>query len=433
MPFCLRTLVGALCLVAAALPAAAQDVVAQDVLTLEEALRLARERNGLIRAAEQDVRAAQSRVAQAAADFYPTLTPQYQYNDIKRERDQQSFAQSGDAGLVRFNWQILDSGQRDLTLRSQRRATEATRFNARQTLRETLFTTTQQYYDTLRTQELQRVADSQVGRAQTILEQTRARIAVRDAAPIEELQANADFQNARVNSLTARNRVTTNAASLRATIGLQAGERMPALQRETEAPVIDVPADLPALVAEGLANRPDLVSRRRNIEAQLLNRRRAQRDAGIGLSVDLFDDFQIFPDRLNDRTFQVTATYPLFDGGLRRAIIREAEANIQSNRYVLLQEERNVQAAIESAYAELTTNTERLEAARVALDAATRNYQAAIESRTAGATDLIQVLTAQVSLVTAESNFIEALYDSRITEARLRLVTGRPVPGETTP
>jgi outer membrane protein len=430
MPFCVRTLVGALSLVATLVPAMAQDVVAQDVLTLDEALRLARERNGLIRAAEQDVRAAQSRVTQAAAAFYPTLTPTYQYTDVKRERDQQSFAQSGDSGLLRFNWQLLDSGQRDLSLRAQRRNTDATRYTARQTLRTTLFNTTQQYYETLRAQELNRVAESQVERARGILEQTRARIAVRDAAAIDELQANADFQNARVNSLTARNQVTNNAATLRATIGLSNTEPMPRLQRETEAPVIEPFGELPSLLAEGLANRPDLIARRRNIEAQVLNRRSATRDAGIGLNVNVSDDYQLFPDTLNDRTFQVTATYPLFDGGLRRAIVREAEANIQANRYTLLQEERNVQAAISAAYAEMATNAERLEAAQVALDAARRNFEAAEESRRAGASDLLQVLTAQVSLVTAESNFIEALYDSRITEARLRLVTGRPLVGE---
>jgi outer membrane protein len=430
MPFCVRTLVGALSLVATIVPAMAQDVVAQDVLTLDEALRLARERNGLIRAAEQDVRAAQSRVAQASAAFYPTLTPTYQYSDVKRERDQASFAQSGDSGLLRFNWQLLDAGQRDLTLRAQRRNTEATRFTARQTLRVTLFNTTQQYYETLRAQELNRVAESQVERARSILEQTRARIEVRDAAAIEELQANADFQNARVNSLTARNQVTNNAATLRATIGLSSTEPMPRLQREIEAPVIEIGGDLPTLLAEGIANRPDLLSRRRGIEAQVLNRRRATRDAGIGLNVNFSDDYQLFPDRLNDQTFQITATYPLFDGGLRRAVVREAEANIQASRFTLLQEEREVQAAISAAYAEVTTNVERLDAARIALDAAQRNFTAAEESRRAGASDLLQVLTAQVSLVTAESNFIQALYDSRIAEARLRLVTGRPLVGE---
>ena len=71
-----------------------------------------------------------------------------------------------------------------------------------------------------------------------------------------------------------------------------------------------------------------------------------------------------------------------------------------------------------------TTNRE------IALDAAKKNYNAAVDSQKAGAYDLLQVLTAQVSLVTAESNQIQALYDYRISDVNLKLVTGRPIPGE---
>jgi outer membrane protein len=428
----MRSLVGAALLVGSLLVSNAQDVVANDVLTLNEALELTRERNGTVRAALQNIRASDARVSQALADFYPTLTPQYQYSDIKRERDQQTFAQSGAVSLFRLQWQILDSGQRDLTARASRRNRDASILTAQQTLRETLFTTTQRYYETLRAQELKRVADSQVTRAETILEQTRARIEVRDAAPIEELQANADFQNARVTALTARNRVTNNAALLRAVIGLQPSEPLPMLLRETEAPKVELPTNLETVLAEGLERRPDLASRRRSIEASNLNRLRAARDAGVGLAFNFFDDYQVTPDRLNDQTFQLTLTYPLFDGGQRRAAVRELDASLQASRLDLLQLERNARADIEAAYAELTTNTERLESAQIALDAARRNYEAAVESRTAGAGDLLQVLTAQVSLVTAESNFIEALYDTRISDVRLRLVTGQPIPGEDT-
>lgn len=430
MPFQVRFLFGAALALGSTMFASAQEVRASDILTLNEALKLTKERNGTVRSAVQSLRAAEARVTQSNANFFPTLTPRYQYSDIKRELDQQTFAQSGATTQVAFAWQILDSGQRDLSLRASRRNRDATRFTARQTLRETLFTATQRYYETLRSQELKKVADSQVSRAQTILDQTKARIAVRDAAPIEELQANADFQNARVQALTARNDVTNNTANLRAVIGLATGETLPPLARETEAPQIDVPTDLNALIEEGLANRPDLASRRKSIDAQVLSRRRAARDAGLGVNFIFNDNYQVEPQALNDQTWQLTMTYPLFDGGLRRAAVRELDANVQASQLTLAQEERNVRAAIEAAYAELSTNAERLKASQIALDAARKNYEAAEESRKQGINDLLQVLTAQVSLVTAESNFIQALYDTRISDIRLRLVTGRPVPGE---
>lgn len=430
MPFRMRMLAGALLALGLAVPGFAQEVHANDVLTLNEALKMTKERNGTVRSALQDIQAADARVVQSLSSFYPRITPRYQYSDIKRELDQQSFAQSGATTAFNMTWQVLDMGQRSLAARASRRNLEASRFNARQSLRTTLFSTVQRYYETLRAQELKRVSDSQVSRAQTILEQTKARIAVRDAAAIEELQANADYQNARVTALARKNDVTNNAASLRAVIGLQTGETLPTLERETEPPKIEVPGSLETLIAQGLASRPDLASRRKSIESSTLSRNRARVDAGIGMSFDFSDNYQVTPDALNDRTFQLTLSYPLFDAGLRRAAVRELDANVKSLRLDLLQLERDARADIEAAYAALATNAERLTAAEVALDAAQRNFEAAQESQKQGASDLLQVLTAQVSLVTAESNYIQALYDAKISDVRLRLVTGRPIPGE---
>lgn len=425
-----RTLVG-LFVFGAAVPAVyAQTPTESGVLTLDEALRMARERNGTIRSAEYDIRAAQARVAQANSAFFPTVTPEYAFSDIRRELDLQTFAQSGSVYTVRTTFPLLDAGQRDLSLRGSRRSVESTRYSSRQTLRSTLFTVTQQYYEALRAQELQRVSDSQVSRAQAILEQTKARIAVRDAAPIEELQANVDLQNALVNRLTARNRVTNSAASLRASIGLEQGESLKPLLKDATPPKVEVPQDSDTLVDEGLKNRPDLLSQRKNIEASEFSRRRAQVNATLGFNVSISDNYQVSPGGLNDRTLSVVATYPLFDGGQRRAVVRELQASVEASRFSLVQSERSARAEIEAAYAELKTNSERLTAAQTALEAARRNYEASEASRAAGASDLLNVLTAQVSLVTAESNYIEALYDTRISEARLRLVTGRPLPGE---
>jgi len=124
-------------------------------------------------------------------------------------------------------------------------------------------------------------------------------------------------------------------------------------------------------------------------------------------------------------------TYPLFDGGRLREIAREQKLNLQAAQATLVQSERLAQAEIESVYAEHVQNIERVQASKLALEAAQVNYDAAIAAQKEGANDVIEVLTAQVSLVTAESNYIEATYDYYVTEANLRLVTGRPIPGET--
>lgn len=401
-----------------------------DSLSLDEALRLARQRNGTIRAAQFDVDAAQSRVRQSYAAFFPTLEAQYQYTDQRLESSR--FVSRGGGSFITGNFRLLDSGERNFTYQASRKSLESTRFNTREILRETLFSVTQQYFEALRAQQLKRVADSQVDRARLILEQTQLRIKVHDAAPIEELQANADYQNARVQSLAAQNQVTNSAATLKATVGLDEATTMPALADDGGTPP-EVIGNLQALVDEGISNRPDLVSRRFAIESLRYSRKRALREAGVTFALDLTDDLQVTPTGLNDRTATFLVSFPFFDGGLRRAQAEELRANISASSADLLQAERTVRAQIESAYAEARTNLERYAAAKIARDAAQRNYSAVVDSRQYGASDLIQVLTAQVSLVTAESNYIQALYDARISDTRLRLVTGRPVPGETTP
>jgi outer membrane protein len=403
-------------------------------LTLTQALTLARERNGTAKAAIYDEDAARARMKESFAAFLPTITPEYQYNSTREQFlttiGSSFFQQEGASTLVNGSWTILDSGERDLLYRASGRALASQHFNTRQSLRTVLFDVTQQYYDTLRAQELQRVSDAQVDRAAEILKSTDLRIAVGDAAKVERLQANADLLNARVQVLTARNNTTNAVATLKATIGFDAHESLPPLQSDGEPVPLQTPLDTFALSQEGLLHRPDLIALRKNVESLRFTELHAQHLAGTTFNLSANYDQQITPVSLQNRTFLFTLSYPLFDGGLSREQAREAGANVKSAQETLVQAERSARAEIEAASAELQQNSERLAAAKAAQDAADENYKAAIDAQKAGANGLLDVLTAQVSLVTAESDYIQAVYDFKISETRIKLVTGRPMAGE---
>ena len=139
---------------------------------------------------------------------------------------------------------------------------------------------------------------------------------------------------------------------------------------------------------------------------------------------------QMSPVSLQNRSLTFLVGIPIFDGGTLKAESRQIAYSIRADEATLEQAQRVVRAEIEAAYVEIKTNAERLQAAQTALEAAKKNYEAAVDSQKAGAYDLLQVITAQLSLVTAESNHIQALYDYRISDVNLKLVTGRPIPGE---
>lgn len=410
---------------------------AQDALTLDEALRLARLNNGDIRAAAFDVRAANSRVKQARSAFYPTVTPFAQYSNRRTVTDlgtgNQTATDDGFTTGVDARWNLLDSGQKEFSLLGSRRSEEAIKFDATQLLRRTLFQVHQQYYEALRAQELLRVAQSQVDRTQKIYDQAEfgARPEIGSVAKKDVYQARADLLNAKVELLRVKNLTSNTISTLKATIGWDQSRELPVLAKVAEPTEFAATGPKEKVVADGLRDRADLQASRRRIESQYYSVKRADRDAGFSFDLDLNYSRNFSPNQNDDRNLTLLVSYPLFDGGRLREQAREQKLVYQAAQESLVQTERIAQAEIESAYSEYVQNIERVNASKQALEAAHVNYNAAIAAQREGANDVIEVLTAQVSLVTAESNFIEATYDYYVAEVNLRLVSGRSIPGET--
>ena len=426
-----------MCLTVAAMAMLAGRATAQDTLSLDDALRLASQRNGTIKAAFFDVRSAHAFVDQLMSAYYPTVTASYSYNR-SRTLTQSSLGDQivnvdGSGTSVTASWQLLDLGERQYSVLSGRRAEDATKLETLDTLRQTLFSVHQQYYDALRSQELQKVAEKQVERTQKIYDQTEfgARPEIGAFPKKDVLQAKADLLNSKVDLLTAKNTTATNLAILKATIGWDSTKDLPPLATVAEPTEFPAPAPRDQVIAEGLANRPDLKARRRRVGSQKFSAQLADREAGLslGLNVNFTHDFS--PDQNDDRNLSLLVTYPVFDGGRLRAIARQSHFTLDSDKALLVQAERSAQAEIESAYTELVQDGERVTAAKQALDAAQQNYDAAVAAQNEGVNDIIAVLTAQVSLVTAESNYIQATYDYYVSDVNLKLVTGKPIPGET--
>lgn len=407
----------------------------QATLDLSEALKLARDRNGTIKSAEYAVRSAEERLRQANTAFLPALTGSYTYNSQQQQFSTGSntagFLQS-EGGITQINLtqRLLDLGERKFSVESSSRSLDAQRYSSLQTLRTTLFSVIQQYFETLRAIELQRVADESVANTLTVRESTIARIAAKDEAEKARLQAEADYLNAKVAALSARNTTTNNGATLKAILGVDANQPTPTLTK----PPMDVDPNLSLTLAEsmadGIKNRPDLVAQRRSIESQEFQKKLLQRQSGISAALDLQYGDQLTPQNLQNRNITLSLSYPLFDGGRRKSQVRDQQFQILAAQQSLVQLERSARAEIESAYKQTEQNAERVVAANAALAAAQKNFEAAQAAYKAGAGTVLDVSTARVSLATARSESIQASYDLAISKTRLLLVTGRPLPGQ---
>jgi outer membrane protein len=179
-----------------------------------------------------------------------------------------------------------------------------------------------------------------------------------------------------------------------------------------------------------MKNRADLESTRRRVDVDRTRLRIAKLDGGPRWSVDA-NYRRFFSEDASDRAaLSFNISYPLYDGARTKEAVKAQELTVKASLASLTQSELEARAEIESAYKEYGDNLLRLRAATKALEAAQENYRFAVESQKEGAANLVEVLTAQVTLTTAESNLVEAQYDAILSEIRLRLSLGRPMPGE---
>jgi len=404
-------------------------------MTLRDALRIARENNGTVQAAYLSYRSAMADERASYAAFLPTVTPTLRQengrlNNLTGLGRGGSNIDTTDAGVT-ATWLILDNGNRITNHRTSRLLREQAEFTALDTLRNVLFNVHTSFYNALRAQELLAVQSSGVQRAKEILDRAILSEELGAGAKKDILQARADYLNAQVSELAAQNQVTTSRSSLWAVIGYSEPE-MPKLVGPED---LDPQAALPPLedaTRQALEQRADLQASRIGIASSQTAVDSAKLANGFSYSLSAQYN-RSFSESVFDRSGLVLeASFPLYDGSRSRERVKSAELDFQSRQKTYEQSVRVATAEVESAWKEQTQNGERIRAARIARDAALQNYEAATEARKLGAGELIEELTARLSLVTAESNLVQAVYDYWISDVRFRLVSGAPVPGEET-
>lgn len=403
---------------------------AQENLSLDDVLRLALQNNGTARAALADTESAQARLNAARANLYPSFDISSSTTRTRVEGGGVSAETTQRQNGLGLEWLLLDNGQRELRIRQSSRSAEASRQNARDTVRRVLFQTARAYYEVLRRQELLQVADTAVRRAETLLEVAKAQAEVGTAPQKDVLQAEADLANARVQQIQARNALRLAQTDLKRLIGWEVQRALPALQPPPAAPQPAPELSVEQLWQRARLQRPDLRNAELSLQISKLGVDAARLNSLLRLQITARGFREVEPNTRTQGSLSIIASYPLFDGGLTRANLREAEANLLSAQFRLQQIERDAYAELESALLSLREANERLEASKIAVAAARRNFEAAQESLREGVGTIIEVLTAQLALVTAETNLVQATYDAAVAELQLRVAVGDRLPQE---
>jgi len=448
-------------------------------LTLSAAIAIALHQQPQQYIARAQVTEAQGQKLQAQAQYFPTLTPTYQYQNRSQSVygvsaggstvtttttgtgttgtgttgtgttgtgttgigttitssqgiNEVSIARGG--GLaVSLSQTLFDNGAREATNAEARRAVDAAGYGSANTRQNTILTVTHDYYQLLLTADLVKVAQAQVARYQQAVDVTQAQVAAGTVAAKDVYQAQSDLANAQVTLLQDQNQVQTASATLKNALGVatDAPVQPAPLAPGNQLPPVPAPGPAQTLddaLAVAYASRPDLRQQQATVESQNAALQQARREAGLTVRGDYILTYQATNDnglRGTDSQLLLSGTYPLFDAGSARGAVRIAQAqrDVAQNQLELVRQQ--IRLDVEQAYNTRSTNGQAAGLAQAAVTAAQVNYDAVVAARREGIGTVLDITTAQATLTQAQNQYVTAVYNFYIADAQLQRALGR--------
>ena len=420
-------------LLAVAAPLAAQQ---KPVVTLDEAVTRAELVQPQVVQARGTVSTAAARQRAALGAFLPNLTVNGSIGDFfsEGERIDPSTGQVTASNSTNRSVNTSVSSSIDLFAgfrrSSERKAAGATRTAAEAGLENSRFqqrlTTTNQFFDVLAAEQLVRVREAGVRRAEQQLEVSAARLRAGAAIRPDSLRSVVTLGNAQLALLTARTQLATAEANLGRLIGLEGP--VSAADDSSFYRIIET-VDTSSLRAEALSSAPAV----RASEAQASAARSAIGVARAGYfpTLTFSGNAQINGSRNNDynflkqRQFTLQMTYPIFNRFLREQQVTASQVAAENAEATAAEERRQVLASLTSAIAALESARLRIGITQTSVLAAREDLRVQQERYRLGAATIVDLLTSQEALSQAEVDEINARFDYLRARTQIGTLIGR--------
>ncbi|MHB1458896.1 MAG: TolC family protein [Armatimonadota bacterium] len=389
-------------------------------LTLDECITLAMKNQIDVNTGQNNVTVSKGRLTQAQSSYFPQVTVQ---NNTFQESSRDLPLQKTTGTGISATMNVYDGGLREANVKGAKyglKQTEASLTRIRQTVK---FNVTTAYYTALQSKHLASVAEENVKYNEALRAQIQAQADAGDAARVDILPVEAQLANTQVDMLSAQNTVQTSLIQLQNTIGLSPKEGFDIVESQLPAEMaIPVMTDY---VDDALSNRPDILQAKANLGVSkasvsstkvLLYPRPV-----ISGSYQKNLDGNITQD---DTQINGSIVFDLFDGGSNRAAYKEARAQEDTSKQQLLQVDKDIRAQVADAYYNLVSTKQRMAASEVGLNASQRNYEAQKERYNLKLASTLDLLNAEVQLITAQSNTIRSRYQYFIALAQMDYAVG---------
>jgi outer membrane protein len=244
--------------------------------------------------------------------------------------------------------------------------------------------------------------------------------------PIALAQQKAAVANATVQWITAQNNYETSKASLNQAAGMAAGTEYDVTDQDVGA-VPDEDQPLETLVGKALTARPELSAliRQRQAAEATLSSARGTYGPSIAASAGVTEVGVDLEQLVPNWNAGVGVTWPIFQGGLTKGLVHQAEAGLESVDAQKSIEELQVRLDVDSARLAVRAAKATIGAVDDALASAREQLRLAEQRYATGVGSIIELNDAQVTFTTAAAQVVSARYGLATARAQLLAALGR--------
>jgi outer membrane protein len=321
---------------------------------------------------------------------------------------------------------IYDFGQTSEKYVAARDTAEAQRYEEQVTRLNIVSTVRQAYFTARANKELVDVAKETLDNQLKHLVQVNAFVTVGTQPEIALAQQKAAVANAKVQLIASQNNYDTAKAQLNEAAGLVGGTEYDVTD-EQEPPIDDEEQPLETLVEKAFAARPELANLWKQEESEHASIRSAKGGYGPSLSATGgASESAILPASPSpNANIGVTLTWLIFQGGLTKATVRAAEANLTSITATRDLTRLQIQLGVNTAQLAVRAAKATIGAADDAATSAHEQLRLAEQRYATGVGNIIELDDAQVAYTSAAAQVVQARYNLASARAQLLAALGR--------
>ncbi|MFQ5442652.1 MAG: TolC family protein [Thermodesulfobacteriota bacterium] len=396
-------------------------------VTLEDAYRLAVKSHESVRIAGEGIAQARSGVGKATAPMLPHFTAEGAYTQYNTKKTVSGFLlQPDNSSRVDLTAsQLIFSGGTEWNAR------RAAKLNLRRTRRELDFAketamlfTARAYFGLLKSEKDVEIKEAALKRALERRKVARGRFRVGEVTKSNVLRAEAEVAEAEAELIKARNSTRNAGNLLKRFLGIK-GEvsvRQPEIKSEVSGEVED-------FISTAFRKRLDL--------------RESAIDRDIA-SVGILAAWGGFLPRLTlEGTYSrreqdpttsfllkesisgaLVLTFPIFEGGLRRAELSEAKSKLREEDLKLMGLKKDIEIEVREAYNNVREKEAVIESVKRQRSFAREDYRMVFEQFKAGLATTVDVIDSDAELVSAERSLMNARFDMLLSVVELKYASG---------